>query len=505
MEMEQGEPRDSEGGVYAQTIQSGKWFMLSAFCQKLLNLATFFILARLLVPGDYGVMTVVLLSVDLLSQLTDFTFGDALTQRKGSIEPYLDPLWTFDILRSLVVGAILFFIAPFVADFFRIQPQFLPLLRMSGLMLVVPAFGSARQIYFYKELNFHKLFIRDISALAAFSIGSICFAFFVSASAWAFFIGYMTQYAVGVVMSYVLYPSRPIISFRFRRIKDLMSYTKWVYGQNFLDLLFTQIDKLVVGRLLNPTDLGLYAKAKDMASIATAMLGSMINKVGLAAFSKVQDRLEKVQEGFLKSIDVLLVFSVPVALLLLLEGGAAVTILLGTKWLGLVVPLKIFAFGNLFLAFVRVVSPVLGALGRPDINFKMNVLQALLSVPFLYVGYRFFGVNGLAYGVVLAWIALLVYAILRARQILKIPKKAFLPAFWSGGIASSTILLTDILLRSIQIQERWPWMLTRLAALGILYFLVLFVTSWRIGNGPWRTFQSIFRELGLVLRKSLNT
>lgn len=487
-------------GVYAKSIQSGKWFMASVFCQKFLNLATFFILARLLAPVDYGVMTAALLVVGLLNQLTDFTFGDALTQRKGSIEPYLDPLWTFDVIRSLGIGLILYFASPFIVDFFHISPTFLPLIRVSGILAVLPSFSNIRQIYFFKELQFRKVFVRDVLAQFAFSLGAISVAIFVSATAWALFAGYMAQYVVGLAMSYILHPSRPAFSAQFHRLKDLLGYSKWVYGQNFLDLLFTQVDKLFVGRLLSSTELGVYSKAKDMASIATATLGSMINKVGFAAFSKVQDRLEKVQEGFLKSLDVLLVISLPVALLLLLEGGAVVMIFLGTKWLALVVPLKIFAFGNLFLAFVRIVSPVLGALGRPDINFRLNSFQAVLSVPLLYFGYRLWGANGMAFGVVIAWIAFLAYAVLQARLILRIPKRAFFPAFLCGGVACAGVLVVDVLIRSLTPGGSIAllWLFARVSVLGILYFFLLFGMSRKLGNGPWYTVRSILKELKVL-------
>jgi O-antigen/teichoic acid export membrane protein len=361
------------------------------------------------------------------------------------------------------------------------------------------ALSNVRQLYLFKQLEFKKLFYRDMIGQIAYALTAIGFAWFVQASAWALFAGYIAQYTAGIIVSYIIYPSRPALSFRFERLKDLFGFVKWVYGQEILDVILVQIDKIFVGRLLSPVELGVYAKAKDLASTATLTLASMMQKVGFAAFSQVQDRLDKVQEGFRKTVDVLFLTAVPIALLLLLEGGNIVSLLLGPKWTLIVVPLKIFAFGNLFYTFAIMVSPVLAALGRPDILFKMNMLRTVLMVPLMYIGIASGGISGLAWAIVGIWIVTLVYVVLYARPILRIPKRDFYPAIGIGGAACVAVLAADVVIRQFRpiIETGNLAKFVQVACLGIFYYFVIALVGRRMATGPYATLRSVLQEIGL--------
>jgi len=497
--MEQPEKASNQAGVYHRSIQSGKWFMLDALSQKFISIIAFLVLARILVPDDYGVIALVVMVGNLLDQLTNFMFGDALLQRKDSIEKYLDACWTFDLARALILTVLIYFCGGFLADFFHMQGGQALMMRLGGVLVLMPYFCNSRQAYFFKDLNFRIIFYRNLFAQLALSIATVAFALFINASAWALFAGYIAQSLVGITLSYVFYPVKPRLDFHFGKLRELVSYSKWVYAQSFLALLFSQIDKLTVGRMLNTQRLGLYSKSKDLASMSSGMITSMIRKIGLPAFSKVQDRLDKIQEGFIKSVDLTILVSLPLILFLIAEGGTLVSVLLGPKWLALVVPLKIFAFGNLFLSFMGIANPVLGALGRPDINFKTSAFQALLSIPLMCLGYYFFGANGLAVGVVIVWFFVLLFIVYTTRPILKIGKKAFIPSLVSAAIATAVAMLSDLVLRQIHVglDDRILG-IGRLAILGLLYFIVLYVVSRRFKQGPWSTFLSILKELHLL-------
>ena len=489
-------------GVYKKSIRSGKWFFLNILSQKLIGVVSFFILARLLVPGDYGVMAAIMLVLGLINQLTTVPFGDALTQRKGDIERYLDPLWTFEILRSAVVVIFIFFAGGSLANFFHLSGTDSILMSYSGLLVLISAFSNPRQIYFFKELDFFKVFIRDVVSQIAFVATAVCYALFIKASPLALFFGYAAQYFSGVCLSFFLHPVIPRFSARFNNLMELIGYSKWSYGQDLMSFLSSQLDRMVVGRLLSPHELGVYARSKDLSSTASSIVFTIFDKVGFAAFSKVQDRMDKVREGFLKSVDVVLIAAIPITVILLFEGGALVRILLGEKWLSLVVPLKIFALGNIFFVFNRIVSPVLNAIGRPDVNFKINAIQLALTLPSMYIGFRYFDFRGLSVSIVITWIIMLCYVVIRTRGILMIPKRSFYPSITSGFIACVGTLVMDLIFRSFRnVNTSTIIILVQVAILGAIYFSLLLWSSWKIGKGPYETLRSILRELGVLPQK----
>lgn len=490
-----------KNGVYQRSIHGGAWYFFDIIGQKAIGFVSFFILARLLAPADYGVISAVFLAFGFLDLLTNPAFGDALTQKKESVEPYLDVQWTFDLIRTSILAVILFFIAPWLATFFNLAPTDVPLMRAAGLLLLIPMFGNVRQIYFFKQLNFRNIFIRDVISQVAFTSVAILYAWKVNASAAALFAGFLAQYVTGTIASYILYPSKPKFSFEFKKLRELLGYSKWVYGQNLADYLLGFLDRILIGRLLEPAALGFYAKAKDLAAMPTVIVTSIISRVGFPAFANIQDKMEKVREGFVKSYDILIMSGVPITLLIGLEGGSIVSVLMGDRWLPLVVPFKIFAFGSLFLAGTRVVNAVFAALGKPKINFQMNALQAVISAPLMYVGIRYGGVNGLAMVMCGIWFLLFGYASIRARAVLNLALRDVLPLAQSGTAAFCVTVALDVVGRNSVHALMSPWAdMGWIALLGLTYVAVLFAVSRALGKGPWQTGWSILHELGIGRR-----
>lgn len=487
---------ESEGNIYSRSIKGGKWMMFNIAGQKLLNMLTFFVLARLLLPEDYGTITVILIILGFFGLFTDPAFGTALTQRKGDIEQYLDVYWTFGVIRSVVVAILIACSANFIVGWFHIDPRFTWLIASSGIFSIVGALGNVRIIYLFRQLDFSLITVRDLVAQLMYGLCAIGYAWFVERSAMALFVGYLAYYISGLVLSYVLYRSPPRFSFAFHRLKDLMHFSKWVYGQNLLSYAIQYTDKILLGRLMDPTRLGLYTRAKDLAAMPTSVMTTIIAKVGMPAFSKIQDQVEKVREGFVKSLDVLLMISMPTALIVLLEGGALVNIFMGERWFSLVVPLKIFALGNVYYSIVPVVNSVFLAMGKPKINFKTNFIQLALSVPFMVIGLSLYGTNGLAASVIAVWLVLTFYTLFKTRRIIRLGKQHVIPLFLSGAAAIVVTFVMDVLGRTAVHALHRPiidfgW----IALLGLTYLAVLFGTSRMLNAGPWVTFRSILQEL----------
>ena len=179
-------------GTLSRSIHSGKWMMISMVIQKVLTLATFFVLARFLKPVDYGIIAILLMVTAVTNRLTSHGLSAALLQRGGDIDPYVDLIWTINIFKSLSLAVLIFFIAGPVSVFFNI-PQSLPLLRLGGLLLIFPSLSNARQVYLFTNLDFKKIFWRDLSGQISYSVVSIIWALFISANAWALLAGQFSR------------------------------------------------------------------------------------------------------------------------------------------------------------------------------------------------------------------------------------------------------------------------------------------------------------------------
>ena len=169
---------------------------------------------------------------------------------------------------------------------------------------------------------------------------------------------------------------------------------------------------ILVGRLLGQQELGLYSRARDLPTTVSWPLLNVLNKIAFSAYSKLQDQKEKIQEGFLKSLDILLLVTIPFSLLLLVEGGSIVSVLLGANWMSIILPLKILAVANIFSALVMMQRPIFNAIGRPEINVHANILQIVIFGVFIYLGIHYRGLPGGAFAVTVGWMIMLVILLL---------------------------------------------------------------------------------------------
>lgn len=486
------------GGVFSRSVQSGKWVLISNIVQKFLSLITFFVLVRFLNPADYGVIAVVFLIAGFFVTVTSLDFDKALMQKADSVdEPScLDVVWTFNFFKLLFLSLIAFFCAPYFAVFFHIE-QYVEIIRWGSVFIFIPALANSRQYYFFKNIDFKKIFLRDNIAQVFYIIVTFFFVFFVSESAWALFAGHVARYLTGAIMTYILYPYKQVFSFHFSKLKKLFGYAKWVNGQNILDYLIGMIDNLYVGRLLDSSRLGLYTKAKDISFMPVSPLFIIFDKIGFASYAKLQDKFSKIQEGFIKTFDVVTAITLPVFFVLLAEGGLIVQLLMGTKWLGIVMPLKIFAAITIFSSLVAISRPIFDAVGRPDINFKSNILQLASSVVLIYFGANYYGVNGVAFAMLLSWMIILIFVIFKARPILKLGWDKFRDSVISvlASVFLTTLVCAPLIIYNKLVLFNTYFSLALIVFSGLLYTLSLWLSSRFFSRGPWYTFLSILREI----------
>lgn len=489
---------NQQKGVYHKSVHGGKWVLFGNVLQKIINIAPFLILARLLLPKDYGVIAIIFMFTNVLSRFATPGFGAALLQREGDIEEYINVVWTYDLIKSMAIALIIFFLGGWGADFFHVAPEYVMIVKLSGVLPLITSLSNPRQMYFFKNLEFKKIFIRDLIGQIVYVVVALVIALFISATAWALFFGYIALYISGAIITYILHPSIPKLSFKFFKLRDLMDYGKWIYGQQILDYLLGFLDNILVGRMLGQTELGLYSRARDLPTTVSYPLLNIINKISFSAYAKLQNEINKIQEGFLKSLDLLLLVTIPFSLLFLVEGGSIVTLILGSKWIAIILPLKILAAANIFSSLVAMQRPIFNAIGHPEINVYVNIVQIAVFSVSIYLGIHYRGLPGGAMAVMLGWMIVLAYVIIRLRPILRIGWQRLWPIIISSGAASIVLLVLAIIGRVYFYQYLGGFMILFWAAfLGCLYLFVALFASKKMGAGSWFTVYAILNEIGI--------
>ncbi len=370
--------------VLTRSLSAGRWSLADTILQNVLAYGTFLITARLLSPGDFGIISIVVIVPNLIDALTALSFDNALVQKRAGDEvPYLNVSWTFSVIRGSVIFALAFVLAPILAPVFHAE-HYLFLFQLSGILLFIQTFSNIGQIYFFKTLDFRRVFWRDCTMALTQTLVTIG-AVLLLRSYWGLFIGDIASSIAVVVATFLLATYHPRFDWHFGKLRDLLPYSQWIYGQGMLGQLARTIEDSSVARFASATDVGLFTKTKGLAFAPVSPIVSLINTIGFSAYSRMQDSLDHVREGFNKSFEILIFVGIPFLGAVYLAGHRILIIMLGDVWGSSSVYLQILATAAVIdVVTVTLIGPLFNALNRPKRQFIAQVVY-LITLSILVV------------------------------------------------------------------------------------------------------------------------
>lgn len=396
-----------------RVMRGGFWVFALQTTHRVFGFARLIILARILAPSDFGLLGIALLAMSTLEAFSNTGFQQALIQRKGDINHYLNTAWTVTAVRGAILFAILFFSAPYVAHFFD-SPQATPIIQVIGVSILLTGLTNVGVVYFQKELEFRKQFIYQLSGtLADFAVAVS--AAIILQNVWALVYGLLAGNIVRFIMSYRVHPYRPRLAFDLEQFKELFGFGKWVFGSSIVIFLITRGDDIFVGKVLGVTALGFYQLAYRISSMPATEVTHIISQVTFPAYSKLQDDIPRLREAYLKVLRLTAFLSFPIAGLIFVLAPDFTRIFLGEKWMPMVPAMRILCIFGAARSLAAAGGSLFYASGNPrfttEVSFIKLIFLAILIYPlttrwgiagtalattlpvFISVGYLFFKVS----------------------------------------------------------------------------------------------------------------
>ncbi len=396
---------NNSSGILGRSLRAGKWYFFNIFFQKIFQIISFFILARILSPSDFGIISLMIVVPTLLDSITGVSFEDNLIFQRSNPQKYLNAVWSFNIIRSVGIFFITLIIAAPVARFLNIENA-INAIRIAGIMLLIQSLSSTGQFYLFRDLEHKKIFARDLSGQMAYMVFSITIAL-VYHSYWALFIGMIAQQLASTITTYLIHPERPKFTAQLGILSDLINYTKWIYGQNIIGQIGNSLESIIMGKFVGAEGLGLYGKAKSLAILPTSPVASIVAKIGFPTFSHIRDSREKIIDGINKSINLLLIFIIPFTLAIIVAGHNLVFIILGEKWLPIILPLKILVVSmSINMLVFSVSEPILNGIGKPKYQFILRTTSTVIFLLGAIIVVPMYGIVGASIAVLVSSICL---------------------------------------------------------------------------------------------------
>ena len=353
------------------------------------------VLARLLLPEDYGIIALVVIFIAIANVFVQSGFSTALIQKKEANETDFSSVFYLSLLIAGLLYVILFFTAPLIAAFYN-ESQFIPVFRVLSVTLFLGAFNSIQNAVIARNMQFKKLFISSVVAIIVSGVVGIFMAY-KGFGVWALVVQQLTNRLLVTLILWFIVKWRPRLLFSFERVKGLFSYGWKLLVSSLIDNLYMNLRSLIVGKIYNAEMLGFFNRGKQFPALIVTNINGSIQSVMFPVLSSQQDNRPMVKDMVRRSIvtSSFILFPIMVGLAVIAEPLGR--ILLTEKWLPCVPFLQIFCASYALWPIHTANLQAINALGRSDIFLKLEIIKKVLGLAILGVTV-FYGVYAIALG-----------------------------------------------------------------------------------------------------------
>jgi O-antigen/teichoic acid export membrane protein len=332
------------------------WMIFMRLCDRTLGLFSTLVLARLLLPTDFGLVAMAMSFIALIELAGAFSFEVALIQRADPTRAHYDTAWTLNLGFALMCASITALMGPVAAVFYK-EPRLTLLMAVLAIGWAVSGLENIGIVNFRRRMDFAREFQFMFGRRLAGFVVTLILAY-LWRSYWALVVGQTTMRCVGVALSYWMEPYRPRLSVAAR--KDLFSFSGWLLVNNALNFAISRFPHFLLGRVSGPGALGTYTIASEFARLPSTELSAPINRAAFAGLSRLADDPTELHRTFAQVVGASFALTLPASVGLAMISNPLIHVILGANWAAAAPVLAIVALAgaiegisaNFYVAFL---------------------------------------------------------------------------------------------------------------------------------------------------------
>jgi PST family polysaccharide transporter len=376
-----GAPFDGAHTAPSARVEA-RWSVLTYAVGKVITLAATIVLARLLVPADFGVVMLAFVAINVLGLFGDLGLGATLVVRRDLDRRGLGTALTVLLATGAVLGLLLVTLAPGLSRLLD-EPELTPVLRAMAPMAVLGSFCWFYQWLLQRELQFRRRFFGFLAQTAGYSVVAVTAAV-LGAGVWSIVAGHLAgQAAMAVVLVSLAGPVRP--RFDRRMAGSLLHTSRGFLLQNAALLVQQHADYVAVGRMLGAAPLGLYSMAYRLSELPYLAVADPVTKVTFSAFSRRRSEGADVREGYLASLRIVALVTCPMGIVLSAAALPLTRLVYGPRWLPMAGALSVLAVWGAVKCVQTAVAWFLNSMGGAGTTGVVSVVVLGLQIPALFV------------------------------------------------------------------------------------------------------------------------
>lgn len=378
---------NSEENLKKSILSGLFWKFSERFASQLISMVVSIILARLLLPSEYGTVALVTIFITIADVFVNDGFGTALIQKKDADNLDFSTVFYFGIVFSFGLYYILFFIAEAVAAFYD-MPILCPVLRVLSLRVPIGAINSVQQAYVSRNMLFKRFFYSTIGGTIASAVVGIAMAY-LGFGVWALVFQYLSNTIAGTIVLWCTVKWRPDKAFSFQRLKQLYHYGWKLLVQSLMVNVYSNLRSLVIGKVYTTDDLAFYNRGSYFPNLIVVNVDSAMGAALFPAMAKEQSSADKVKNITKKATRLSSYVMSPLLIGFAACSIAFVRVVLTDKWLPMVPYLVIICINLLFRPAQSSALQAIKSMGRSDIVLKMDIPIRVFGVVTLLLAIKF--------------------------------------------------------------------------------------------------------------------
>lgn len=373
------EKQEVIGGVF--------WKFSERIVAQVVSLVVSIILARLLLPSEYGVISLVTVFITIANVFVSNGFGTALIQKKEADDTDFSTVFYFSLFFTGILYIILFVLAIPIADFYG-MPILKPVLRVLALSVPIMGINSVQQAYVSRKMIFKKFFFATLIGTLISAVVGIIMAYH-GFGVWALIAQTLTNNIVDTVILQMTIDWYPVRAFSFKRLKSLFDYGWKLLVQGLVLQIYSSLRSLIIGKIYTTSDLAYYTKGNQFPDLICTNIDTAINSALFPAMAREQNSFDRVKSMARRTTRIGSYILNPILIGFMAVSEPFITLLLTDKWLPAVPYLRICCIILLFRVPQTAILQAVKAVGRSDSVLKIDFPIRIFALLVLIISVRF--------------------------------------------------------------------------------------------------------------------
>lgn len=370
-----------------KAVQSMAWSTIDRIGTLTLSFLTNLILARILLPEDFGSIAMLNVFIAVADIIVHGGFGVALIQSKKINNLDCSSVFFCNFGIAVTLYILLFILAPYISEFYKLQ-LLSPLLRVQAISLIINSFSTVQLSLLKRNFKFKQLALRNIvSSIVGLALGLI--SALIGFGPWSLIISSLTAGFVGIVLLWRASTWRPTWEFSIESVRRLFGFGGLLMLSSILSTIYDNIQSLIIGKFFTSVDLGYINQAKKLQGVPAGAISSIVSQVTLPIFSFLQDDNSSLKNAFKKNIRIIQYINMPLMMLLIVVAEPLIQLLYGPRWVSSAPYLQILCVSQL----INVINPlnlnIICAKGKGNIYLYIQCLKFGVAIGMVVISVKY--------------------------------------------------------------------------------------------------------------------